>query len=167
MPTYTLIASNTLGSSAASVTFSSIPNTYTDLILRISSRSDTAAVTGQVDIAFNGTSFATNSRTYIQGDGSAATSATFGSMNFRNVGASSTASTFANTEIYIPNYNVSQYKPVSLFSVTENNATNAFVVATAALRSDTAAVTSIYLQSNGTNGFVSGSSFFLYGIKNS
>ena len=42
--TYTLIASNTLSSAAASVTFSAIPATYTDLVLRYSARSDGASV---------------------------------------------------------------------------------------------------------------------------
>jgi hypothetical protein len=43
--TYTLIASNTLGASAASVTFSAIPSTYTDLVVRYSAASCDAAVT--------------------------------------------------------------------------------------------------------------------------
>ena len=50
--TYTLISSNVLGSSAASVTFSSIPATYTDLVLRVSARTDADDTSL---ITFNGT----------------------------------------------------------------------------------------------------------------
>ena len=54
-PTMTLIASNTVGSGGvASVTFSSIPATYTDLILKSSSRDTTTSVSAQINIQFNG-----------------------------------------------------------------------------------------------------------------
>ena len=51
--TYTLITSQTLASSAASVTFSSIPSTYTDLVLRVSARTDNAAVSDGFYVGLN------------------------------------------------------------------------------------------------------------------
>ena len=48
-----LISSQTLGSSAASVTFSSIPATYTDLVLKVSVRSDVAATADTLFMQFN------------------------------------------------------------------------------------------------------------------
>jgi hypothetical protein len=50
--TYTLIESQVLGSSAASVTFSAIPATYTDLVLKFSSRNDDTGVTETVYSSF-------------------------------------------------------------------------------------------------------------------
>jgi hypothetical protein len=67
--TYTLIESQVLGSSAASVTFSSIPATYTDLVLKVSVRSNRAAGFDNIDIRFNGDSASNYSRTIISGNG--------------------------------------------------------------------------------------------------
>ena len=79
-------------------------------------------------------------------------------------GTSATSNTFATAEIYIPSYRVSQHKQISMDSATENNATTAYRAVDAGLWRSTAAITSIEL--DGSN-FVSGSSFYLYGIKNS
>ena len=169
--TYNLIASNTLSSSAASVTFSAIPNTYTDLVLRMSIRYDGALIHGSTEIRFNSDSTTNYSRTSLWGDGSNVTSDRGSSQSTlifpRSItGDSATANTFSNTEIYIPSYAVSQNKPIGGFGVGENNATTASLAANAGLWRNTAAITSIFIQSNGTN-LLSGSSFFLYGIKNS
>ncbi len=79
-------------------------------------------------------------------------------------GTSATSNTFASADIYIPSYLATQNKPVSIDSATENNATEAYRAATAGLWRNTAAITSINLEGGD---FVSGSSFYLYGIKNS
>jgi hypothetical protein len=171
--TYTLIASNTLGSSAASVTFSSIPNTYTDLVLRISWRTDASGVYSQTPIVrFNGQTSGTNySNTYLNGSGTTASSGRYSSdFTWRPylllTGSASTANTFANVELYIPNYLTSTNKPASLFGVSElNQTTNNTIGTNALLWSNTSAITSIKLEAP-TDNFVSGSSFFLYGIKN-
>lgn len=171
--TYTLIASNTLSSSAASVTFSAIPGTYTDLVLRISARNnDTGNATGNIQMTLNGTPSGTaHSFTYLAGTGAAVSSARGSSSSFINIfrgidGPSATASTFSSVEIYIPSYLVSQNKPIGAFAVNENNSTTAYMSTVAGLWSSTSAITSIHLESS-SGSFVSGSSFFLYGIKNS
>ena len=80
---------------------------------------------------------------------------------------SSTSDTFSNDEIYIPSYAVAQNKIISVFNVLENNSTtNYWINADAGLLSNTAAITSITITASGSS-FVSGSSFYLYGIKNS
>jgi len=170
--TYTLIASNTLGSSAASVTFSSIPSTYTDLVVRVSTRSTRATdVFDAVTLYLNGNSTSTNyNRTIIRGSGSAVSSFAGNQpgiySNNSGNGAGATANTFGSAEFYIPNYTSSTNKPASVFGVTENNATEAYIVATAGLALITSAVTSIEVApGSGSYSFVSGSSFFLYGIK--
>jgi len=168
--TYTLIASNTLSSSAASVTFSAIPAIYTDLVLRWSARNTSSGENAQ--IRFNSDSATNYSRTNLYGDGSAAnsirgTSESYFYFGFSIDGSSRTANTFASAELYIPNYAASTNKPISGFSTLETNAAACDTpAAIAALWRNTAALTSIVIEPV-TNTFASGSSFFLYGIKNS
>jgi hypothetical protein len=170
--TYQLISSNVLSSSAASVTFSAIPATYTDLVLRWSGRSDVAGqAIKNVSLTFNSIGGTDYSSTRLQGDGNSAASGRVSSaasitLNFATEGATATANTFSNNEIYIPSYAVSQNKPIGIFNAQEDNITNAYLVAQAGLLSNTAAITSITLSVSSDN-FVSGSSFYLYGIKNS
>jgi hypothetical protein len=170
--TYTLISSNVLASSAASVTFSSIPATFTDLVLRWSARTDASG--SQYDsiyMKFNGNS-ANYSRTTLRGNGAAAASQQASSQTEANILISAsaptgTSNTFSNVEIFIPSYTASQNKPFSSFSAQENNTTTAFLFANANLWSNTAAITSIALTPEIGPNFVSGSSFYLYGISKS
>lgn len=167
--TYTLISAQTLASSAASVTFSSIPATYTDLVLRVSARTDQSGVSVSTIVTINGDTATNYSRIILQGNGSAASSSSSSSAANTRIltqGTTATASTFGNTEIYIPSYTVSQNKPFSSFVVTETNATATDMLAQAHLWRNTAAITSIVFSLSAGN-FVSGSSFYLYGIKNS
>ena len=170
--TYTLIASNTLGASAASVTFSSIPSTYTDLVLRISARSDRAVTSQNFYVQINGASFdGTYSFTSLQGQGSAASStrtSVDGAFYDGYIpGTSATANTFNSSEYYFSNYAGSANKVASSFTAVENNTTTIQYLSVGAnLRTSTTAISSLVL-SLPTGNFVSGSSFFLYGIKNS
>jgi len=166
-PTMTLIASSTVGSGgAASIDFTSIPSTYTDLCLKVSSRF--SSTSGDVGIKLN-TSSASFSRKVLRGNGSTASS-TGASDNY--IGGTDistyTASTFNNMEIYIPNYAGSTNKSISADSVSENNATEGWQFMVASLWSNTAAITGITLYdfSSGTN-FVQFSTAYLYGIRNS
>lgn len=170
MPTtYTLIASNTLTSSAASVTFSSIPATYTDLVLRCTARSDFAGKRDVLFITFNGGS--TYSNTYIRYEGATIVCTTESTSLYGIYGAdgnTATASTFGNAEIYIPNYTSSNTKPMSYAGIFEDNTTTSGGGGIGAhLYGLTSAITSITIdQENGSN-WLSGSSFFLYGVKKS
>ncbi len=170
--TYSLIASNTLGSSAASVTFSAIPNTYTDLIVKLSTRTDLADTSVNIYTTFNGdtaTNYSGTRVAYYAGgvDTQRSSNAVRFSQGPWSAGTNLTATTFANSELYIPSYLASQNKSVNSFDAVENNnATTAYVITTANLWRNTAAITSITMAPYSGN-FVSGSSFFLYGIKNS
>jgi hypothetical protein len=164
-----LISSQTLGSSAASVTFSSIPSTYTDLVLRMSTRSDVAS---NYETAIQINSISTNySMTRLVGNGATATSARYTAQSTYYMastnGTNTTASTFSNLEFYIPNYAGSANKVASGFGVTENNSasTNVSMAIHAELLSNTAAITQLVISAQGN--FVAGSSFYLYGLKNS
>jgi hypothetical protein len=165
--TYTLISSNVLSSSAASVTFSSIPATYTDLVLRVSVRRD-ASGRQDLRLAVNG-STSDGYNAWLQGSGATATSGTSGAQYVRinNIVPSTaeTSDTFGSAEFYLPNYLTSANKPISGFGVGENNATTAYIGAVASLYLQTTAISSLDL-SLATGSFASGSSFYLYGISN-
>jgi hypothetical protein len=169
--TYELIASNVLGSAAASVTFSAIPSTYTDLVLRASARNSAAVNNAVLGLTVNGLTTTIYSTLYLQGTGSAASStfnATQTELNGNTFqGTATTADTFTSIEFYIPNYTVASNKPISGISHAENNATAALTRASANLIRTTAAITSINLFDTSAANFVAGSSFYLYGIKNS
>ena len=145
--------------------FTSIPATYTDLVVKVSARDDRALTVDGVLISFNGsTSNFTNK--YLDGDGASTSSGTIARLTANAPGATATGSVFGNGEIYIPNYASSNYKSFSGDSVTENNATAALAGLFANLWSDTAAITSITLTpSNGTL-FDQYSTAYLYGISN-
>jgi len=164
--TMTLISSVTVGSGgAASIDFSSIPSTYTDLVIKMSLRDNRAATGNATKITFN-TSGGTYSGKYIEGTGSSVTSATDTNGVADEVAASSTANTFANAEIYIPNYAGSNQKSLSADSVNENNASNANSALYATLWNQTAAITSIKLEPVISASFVQYSTAYLYGVKN-
>lgn len=165
--TYTLIEAKTLASAVASVTFSSIPATYTDILLRVSARNSTTSTGIQIEFNASATGY-TNRRLY--GDGSSAASDTPGLSYISNTmidDSSYTANTFGNGDIYIPNYTSSNNKSVSVDGVTENNASGALSMFTAGLWSNSAAITAVKLTAEASGNFVSGSTFYLYGIKNS
>ena len=168
--TYTLISSNVLTSSAATVTFSAIPSTYTDLVLRWSARG-TAAVSAVAIYAKLNTSTGVYSYTLVGVDDGTVLSDR-GSNQTNNdsgrfSGGSTTANTFGSGELYLPNYAGTTQKPMSSFAVSENNSSTVYRIrANAMLANVTSAVSSIEL-STSTGNFDSGSSFYLYGIKNS
>lgn len=172
--TYTLIASNTLSSSAASVSFSAIPNTFTDLVLRLSARSSNAGRNDVVNMEFNANSSALYSTTILYGQGGGGglgslrnSNATYTRIGYYISGDTTTSSTFGSQEFYIPNYTASQNKAISGFGVSENDASVQDLAVTAGLFRDTTAISSIKLTLLTGPNFMSGSSFFLYGIKNS
>ena len=165
--TYELIASNTLGSAAASVTFSSIPATYTDLVVRWSARKDNTNVL--LRVRFNSDATTLYSTTFIQGDAASPISAQADDENqwsSRVEISTDSADTFSSSEIYIPNYAGSQNKVGSQFDATENNSSTAYLRVAANLYRSTSAISSIVIDST-TGNLVADSSFFLYGIKNS
>lgn len=165
--TYQLISSVTVGSGgAANIEFTSIPATYTDLIVKTSLRGTRAANYESIKVEFNG-STSNLSCKQLYGDGaSAASSSSATQILFDAEGANQTASTFANSEIYIPNYAGSTNKSVSIDSVSENNGTTVYDELVAGLWANTNAITSIKLTpTSGT--LVQYSTAYLYGIKNS
>lgn len=168
--TFIKIATVTVGSGgASSIEFTSIPQTYTDLLIVLSARS---SAENEYYITFNGNT-ANYSSIYVYGNGSAGFSGSspFGST-FAFLGSTNksttTAQVFNNAEIYIGNYTSANHKALSSETAQENNATEAYSWFTAARWADTAAITSIQLDlQNAPSTFVEYSSATLYGIKSS
>jgi hypothetical protein len=170
-----LITSVTVGAGgAASVTLpatGTIPQTYTDLKIVMSVRDSGASLERNIKMTFNSVGGTSYSQRLLYGNGSAAQSYSASSAAFMNPfyasAANATASTFANNEIYIPNYTSSNFKSVSIDSVIENNATATSMGLSAGLFSNTGAITSIKFEpDNPGDTYVQGSTFYLYGISN-
>jgi hypothetical protein len=160
--TYVQIASVTVGGGgAASMAFSSIVGTYTDLVVKISSRADADVV--DVICSVNGSALDSGKR--LRGNGvNAASTSTAQNFGVNNSGA--TASTFSNAEWYFPNYAGSNNKSVSMDGVTENNGTDAYASLVAGLESTASAITALSFAPSSGN-FVQYSTATLYGISKS
>ena len=158
--TYSQIATQTLGSNAADVTFSSISGTYTDLVLVCSIRvSGVAAVNFQV----NSDTASNYSFRYLQGNGTSASSAGFTNTSsiqgFYTTGAPTATSTFG---VYIVNFqNYSNTTTNKTFITRESG--DSTTVSTVGLWRSTSAINAIKLYPGGGD-FTSGSTFSLYGI---
>jgi hypothetical protein len=149
--TYTPIATQTLTTSAASVTFSSISSAYTDLIMVFNGVAD-----NNVNLRFNSDSGANYSATRVRGDGSSASSSRFNNQTSM-VGSYDPGRSTSTWQIM--NYsNSTTYK--SALNRGGGSGTN--VEAYAGVWLSTAAITSVTVIVNGT--FSLGSTFTLYGI---
>jgi hypothetical protein len=160
--TYTPIATNTVsGTSTATVTFSSIAGTYTDLII-VANGSIT--VNDDTYVQFNGSGGTGYSGTYIAGNGSAASSGRYTSNDRIVADYTSYPTTTGGswTAIYqFMNYsNATTYKTCLIRSNNAGVGTSASVH----LWTSTAAITSIALQCTGTTKWGNGTTFTLYGI---
>jgi hypothetical protein len=167
--TYSLLASTTVGSGGAStIAFNNIPQNYTDLCLRVSVRSSRTNIDDGLELSFNGiagTAYSSR-RLYAYTTTPASDSLTGNAFIYADTtsAASATASTFSNSEFYIPNYTSSNNKSVSLNNTAENNATNPLLVLVAGLFSNTSVISSIRLKLN-VGDFVQYSTAYLYGIR--
>jgi hypothetical protein len=166
MPARFLISSQTLGTAAASVTFSAIPATYTDLVLRMSLNVNIPSVDADTFYTvFNNDTTTKYSTTFMFGDGSTVASSRQSNAAFMNLGYNtipSETNVFSNTEIYIPNYALSVTHPSSTISAGEGTSF-AFLAATAGRYNSATAITQIEIK-NIYYSFIAGSSFYLYGI---
>jgi len=169
MPTYTLIMpAVTVGSGgAASITFSAIPATYTDLVIRFSTRDTSGAAYGNVITKINGVTTSQSNRTILGlGTGTPSSFPDTPLYSASSTGSTATANTFANTDIYIPNYALTTMnKSLSIDSITETNATGAAASLVGGLYASNTAITSITLAPN-SGTYVQYSTAYLYGVSN-
>jgi hypothetical protein len=163
--TYQLIASVTVGAGgAASMDFTSIPSTYTDLVILMSSKRTNSGGSGSAMMQFNGV---TTSYSYVRvfGNGSTASSGSGTDPLIGEAGEFSETG-YSSNYVYIPNYTSSNNKSYSADGLRENNATAAFMQFIAGLWSNTAAITSISIKPV-TGTWIQYTTATLYGIKNS
>ena len=163
--TYEAIFTDTLASAQASVTFSSIPSTYTDLVLIFNGGKAIAG--SSVDFRFNSDSGSNYSFTELYGSGSTAgsqrvSSDSYGSLAFNAVPDSGLTSTII---MNVMNYsNTTTYKT----AISRNGSIGTTYPGTETIVNlwrSTAAINSITLTNSNSDNFVAGSTFSLYGIK--
>ena len=157
--TYKKIATSTLGSSQADVTFSSIPATYTDLVL-ISNVKLTTSGGEYIAYQLNSNTSVVYSSTYLYGTGSSALSGRVSdeaSGRFGNGGIS-------NFEVNITNFNNYSNTTTNKTVISRSSLTGSFTLVYCSLWRNTSAINSIRLFPSTAN-WASGSTFTLYGIK--
>lgn len=161
-PTYELIDSQVLSTSAASVTFSSLPATYRDLKFIISAKAVEA--TGVIRMRLNGDSGANYNYVSMSGNGSATHSGSASGFNqitlseqYNNI----TTSNFNLIAIDFLDYSVTDKHKSMLIRTNESSLTTQ---ALAARYASTSVVSSILLYPGGFTNFAAGSTFYLYGI---
>ena len=163
--TYEPIATQTLGSAVQTVTLSSIPSTYTDLVVVVNAFS---SVNSDLYVSFNGDSASNYSRTTLWGDGSTAGSTRivradgYAFMILTYYGAVTTTQGASVHTVNIMNYsNTTTNKTV----LARPSSAGQGVDATVGMWNSTAAISSMTFDLASTRTFSAGSTFTIYGIK--
>jgi hypothetical protein len=180
--TMTLISAQTVGSGgAADITFSSIPQTYTDLRLYMSTRvtnngegSNPPISRGEVTFNTNGTNYSI-AMLYALPNQSPTQNAAVGANATRSFyfGASTSAlashaGAFSSSNVYIQDYTSSKFKTYSIESVIETNSLSGELDITSGCWNNSAAITSIKVNPYDlTASFAQYSTMYLYGISKS
>jgi hypothetical protein len=163
---FELISTTILSSAAASVTFSSIPQTYKHLQIRMVTRGNNSSGVFALYGSFNG------NQTYawhrIKTDGTSVTADGFGSQGVMVIGnqpnTNDTSNVFSGTIVDIPEYTSSSKNKILKYISWFVGSNYGFVHAGSAAQFDTTAINSITIGQQG-NQFITGSRFSLYGIK--
>ena len=157
--TYEPISTQTLGSNQASITLSSIPGTYTDLII-IANGASTSG--GSMKARFNGDSGANYSTTYIYGDGSSVISGRITSDANGIAGSRNGIGYQGGGVMQINNYsNATTHKTM----LSRQFGSDLIVWFSVGLWRNTAAITSIVFTDESSGNFTTGFTLSLYGIK--
>jgi len=160
--TYTELLKTTVGTATSSVTLSSIPSGYTDLVLVINGTN--SGTSDDVALQFNGDTGTNYSRTFLQGSGTAATSGSNSNFTSVPLGGYVLTSANYNSIIQIMNYSNSTTNKTQ---ISRGNDASGFLYAITGLWRNTAAITSILCKWYSASGqFSVGSTFSLYGIAN-
>ena len=160
--TYEPIATTTLGSAVASYTFSSIPGTYTDLVL-VTSLVMTAG-SPESKIRFNSNTATNYNYTILYGTGSTVASLSVISATGIDTSYYGVPNTTAGASVQITN--ILSYANTTTYKVALSRANNSAlgVDAIAGVWRSTAAITSLTAYPNSST-FASGSVLTLFGIK--
>jgi len=164
------LADTTLGSSAASITFSSISQVYKDMVYILDARGDQAATAENVSGQFNSDTGANYDTQYVAGNNASAVGGnSLGQTSFAIWATipdanAPRANTFGVAHILIPNYTGTTAEKcyVSTVGYADSTATNTYARTVAGSWRSTAAITAIKSIAGGN--FVTGSRFTLQGI---
>jgi hypothetical protein len=159
--TYVPIATQTLASAVASVSFTSIAGTYTDLVLVMQAKNSVG--TSNVRLQFNSDTATNYSSTFLDGDGTSAFSSRTTSTAFAYLDNYGQIQNNFNSSIIVNIMNYSNATTYKTILARANNAATG-VDAIVSLWRSTAAITSITLTQGGNNYDID-STFTLYGIK--
>ena len=166
--TYEPIASQTLGSSASTISFSSIPATYTDLRL-ILSHLHTSTVVQSAGIQFNSDTGSNYSTTYLDGNGSAAISGRLSSETSLVISYRPSASAPNDIPVVaivdIQSYANTNVNKTALTAQSSHFSSGGFVSRYVGLWRSTSAINAITIMNRGGGSFLSGTTAALYGIK--
>jgi hypothetical protein len=156
-PTYELIDSTVLGSASASVTFSSIPAAYRDLVLVWEAKG--SGGNAGFDIKFNSDA----GSNYNQVDMSSLSGGISGSQS--NVTDISLIANASTSEAFLGAMQLLDYSATDKHKsgLIRDGRAGSSTNATAIRYASTSAITAIQI-STGFNNYASGSSFYLYGI---
>lgn len=170
--TYTLISSNTVGAGgASSITFSSIPAIYTDLVLKVCLRQGSGSGNAY-GLRFNSDTASNYTAKVLRNNGNVAGSYTYSNVTMFEIkvpGSADQVSTFSNDEFYIPGYLLSNAKYTSLdnsYDINTSSYDSPLSLQTGRW-SGTAAISSITIVGTSAWNFAQYSAAYLYGIKNS
>jgi len=163
--TFELIATTGAPSAnVASLSFTSIPSTFTDLVLVMSLRSTSTNNYGSVLFNSSSTGY---TRRILYGNGSSVASTTPTGYESLSINPSdATSSVFANYQMYITNYAGTNNKSFSVDAVGENNGTTAQAIFHTGIWANSSAITSLTITS-GVGDIAQYSTAYLYGVKNS
>jgi hypothetical protein len=163
--TYEIIYSTTLPSNSKTVTFTSIPSTYTDLVLVMNYNINQP---GSCYAQFNGDTNTNYSYTELRGNGSSGTS-TRGSNQGGTYFAQNVFpdTTLGNSIMQIQNYSSTSIYKSLITRTNSNSGSYAGTSATIGLWRSTSAINQIVLNMDGDAAYwyIAGSTFNLYGIK--
>jgi hypothetical protein len=166
-----LIQTITVGSGgAANVTFSSVPQTFTDLVFTVSARSTSSDFLDSIFISINGGAEGNVfTQVWAKGEGGGASAdqyATPISLNypFYNSAATTTANTFGSGLIYLPNYTVAASRSFIFDGGTENNSTTLYRMDLGGGRFNSTATISQIALGFANGNLVENSTISMYGI---
>ena len=163
--TMTHIETIELGSSAASITFSSIPQDYTDLLLLVSPRTDDVDARDNVLVQPNNSSSNLSTIVLDGYDSGNVATASLTEVRLLATSATATSNTFGSNSVYFSNYTSSAAKSMSIEAVQENNSSASYALGIqAGLWNDTTAITSIVLLPRTGSNLLANTTASLFGI---
>lgn len=169
MAVKSLIETVTVGAGgAASIEFTAIPQDGSDLVVKISTRSDGTGLGQKMLVRFNGDSSTNYDWIYLRGNGStaftsSASSDTDGQVGYQS-GTGQAANIFGSGDLYISNYTSTANKTMSTDFVNEGEAGNMFQLISAHSYTTSSAITSVLVFPE-QDSFVQYSTASLYKIK--